>query len=154
MYIRYFCRKHAERVLASETDAMGDWIRMMNMGQKALVSAQSHKTDSYFGSALDIALLRCTRTSNMAFEFAHIRKPAEQLFKVLLKKNDFEGVRTTLEIIDSCIPFCGQRNKEDMEAFVLNHSEKIEHLEEIACRDVLVAWGDIDLAPMVSQVKH
>jgi hypothetical protein len=97
----YFCAYHAERLKACESDAYRHWAEMMRRGAQAYVECRFDAANLYFGTALDIGLLRQECSENGLFSVLHIMKPGEFLVNLQLLEQRHEDAEATLDKISA-----------------------------------------------------
>ena len=103
MNSQFFCAFHAEKMRACETEALDSWSQMMHRGMKAYVDCRIDAALIYFGSALDIALLRYSCANNGVFSDIHLIKPAEFLVQLHLTNEGFDKANAILLYLSNAV---------------------------------------------------
>ncbi|MEJ2417159.1 MAG: hypothetical protein P8Y45_09540 [Exilibacterium sp.] len=130
MKTQYFCRYHAERMKASESEAYHCWNEMMRRGVHAYTECRMEAAHIYLGSALDIAILRRMCEKNGIFESLHATKPADFLLQLMLIELRFNETHYLLSRLSSTTGDDESSSNAALTKFLSAQYERVEVAEK------------------------
>jgi len=118
----FFCLAHESRLRISESTALTTWNEHWERAGSAYTACRIQAAYTYFGCALEIALIRFECAENYYFTAQHIVKPFEFLVTLHLSEENFSEAR----MIITKAKLCMEKNNA---AFTLPSREIIRQLE-------------------------
>lgn len=125
----YFCAFHAERMKASESEALRCWSEIMRRGMHAYVDCRMEAAELYLGAALDIGLMRYRCTQSTMISILHITKPTDFLLELFCADIRFDTAVAALSRISSTT-LASCKSNTDLLAWLAIKYERVECAEK------------------------